>query len=252
MGLFNKLKNLFFEEPVEDDKVENYQDETTDYQEKKPINEVQSKKDDEIDNIISERELFKSETTFKFPVMFEDEDFLAAKEAAPVTNILDFESKNINKAENERKEKPIFRVSPIISPVYGILDKNYKKEDIITKEKQSEVPRKKENPIDFDVVRKKAYGSLSEDLKDMINQDDNDTMFFNLKSNDNQKPVEEDNLLYDMSQKGEDLIMEDIMLENVEANCIDLGLETPDDKKKVTTADEDNLFELIDSMYEEE
>lgn len=29
--------------------------------------------------------------------------------------------------------KKVFKPSPIISPVYGVLDKNYHKEDIVTK-----------------------------------------------------------------------------------------------------------------------
>lgn len=82
--------------------------------------------------------------------------------------------------------KKTFTPSPIISPVYGILDKNYTKDDIVDKKggmKREKVVKpivKKEEPvvtieqaeekmnntveIDIDSVRKKAYGEL-EDLE---------------------------------------------------------------------------------------
>ena len=39
----------------------------------------------------------------------------------------------------ERKvveDRKVFRPSPIISPVYGVLDKNYRKEEIVDKNKE--------------------------------------------------------------------------------------------------------------------
>lgn len=71
-----------------------------------------------------------------------------------------------------------FRPSPVISPVYGILDKNYSKDDIV--DKKNVIKREKPNPViytpeirrdnfrteeennekDFDIIRKKAYGGI--------------------------------------------------------------------------------------------
>ena len=42
-------------------------------------------------------------------------------------------NKNINKTQ-----KKAFKPSPVISPVYGILDKNYKKEDVITRDEMDQ------------------------------------------------------------------------------------------------------------------
>lgn len=59
------------------------------------------------------------------------------------------------------KEKPTFKPTPIISPIYGILDKNYSKDDIVEKKE----PKEKTEPVrsdKFDEVRNKAYGSRLE------------------------------------------------------------------------------------------
>jgi len=94
---------------------------------------------------------------------------------------------------NSAPVKKSFTPSPIISPVYGILDKNYTKEDIVDKkdgmkrerikpiktevvleseiEKQEELKRieeensKKDKKVNIDLVRKKAYGALEEMTK---------------------------------------------------------------------------------------
>lgn len=82
------------------------------------------------------------------------------------------------KIKNEDKEKKPFTPSPVISPVYGILNKNYKKDEIVDKKdgikreklvkdvhhaKTIEVARKDEYgvyKVDIDSVRKKAFGGL--------------------------------------------------------------------------------------------
>ena len=58
----------------------------------------------------------------------------------------------------EKKEERVFKPTPIISPVYGILDKNYHKEDIVSKKENTYSPVGEVNSID--AVRQKAYGTL--------------------------------------------------------------------------------------------
>lgn len=86
--------------------------------------------------------------------------------------------------------KKTFTPSPIISPVYGILDKNYTKDDIVDKKggmKREKVVKpvvKKEEvvtieqaeavanlEVDIDSVRKKAYGGLTE-LEKSVTKDE--------------------------------------------------------------------------------
>lgn len=84
----------------------------------------------------------------------------------------------INSGTLATGKKP-FTPSPVISPVYGILGENYKKDDIVDKkdgmkrepvvkpalkqEVKEEIQPKKEEPVkvNIDSVRQKAYGSLS-------------------------------------------------------------------------------------------
>ena len=97
------------------------------------------------------------------------------------TTIVD---KKINDPErykiNTSTGRKPFKPSPVISPVYGILDKNYRKDEIVDKkdgmkrEKVVKPPSRKEEKIDeidiyeeknivnvdIDSVRKKAYGGL--------------------------------------------------------------------------------------------
>ena len=61
------------------------------------------------------------------------------------------------KSYYEEKETKGFKPSPIISPIYGILDKNYKKEEVVTK-KEMRITSGRTN-FDLDSVRNKAFGT---------------------------------------------------------------------------------------------
>jgi len=66
------------------------------------------------------------------------------------------------------KEKPTFKPTPIISPIYGILDKNYSKDDIVERKESKEKNNVTRNDK-FDEVRNKAYGNkLENDLENTI------------------------------------------------------------------------------------
>ena len=61
-----------------------------------------------------------------------------------------------------KEDRKAFTPSPIISPVYGVLNENYKKEDIVSKsEKKSSSSR----VLDLDSVRRKAYGTLEDEIE---------------------------------------------------------------------------------------
>lgn len=200
MGLVNKLKNILFEEeeievPVIEKKekvvsepvirqmprqeeVKSTPDYSSFYNEETipkpmPVKEVpvEAPKREEIKtNVdeVSEREIFKSERTFNFPA-FDEEEF-ESNVPRRSTNVMEherkkFRDKNSRKSETVKVEetkdvKTKFRPSPIISPVYGILDKNYTPEDITTRDITPKV-------LDVDSVRKKAFGTLEDEIMDM-------------------------------------------------------------------------------------
>ncbi len=61
--------------------------------------------DIKVDEIISERDLFKSDSTFKFPVMFDEDELSNDKEEAQHVNVLDFETTKIkNKTDKDIKK----------------------------------------------------------------------------------------------------------------------------------------------------
>lgn len=275
MGLLNKIKNALFEEEVVEEKKPAIAKQIDSLPEKKPII------NDYNDNVVEEKEeepSFEHEKE-KEPIIFDVEDFIEEKEETYEVpkkegKILygGYEVKEYEKMTDKDK----FHPSPILSPVYGIMDKDYKKEE--TKEHEGKsldhlFIEEKKRPLDFDTVRQKAYG-YSEPVKEV--------------------PVEEDrSLLYDM-QEEEKPGIEKISLGDAEEYFEDLGLEynvdytdlakekmtrskknkeltetideeiketdkieteikkeVPVKEKKEDTSEEKNLYDLIDMMYEE-
>lgn len=173
----------------------------------------------------------------------------------------------------ENKEKQGFTLSPIISPVWGVLDKNYKKEEIVSK-KEIRLTQTSSKKADLDLVREKAYGDLAQDISASIE----DNVFEKPKV---EKPeptkAEKEDLLYDLNED-ESPTVKQVTVGDAEEYFHDLGLEYNVDykveteppkeevkveapkaevkkeiEKKVSQEDDDdkNLFDLIDSMYED-
>lgn len=191
-----------------------------------------------------------------------------------------------NSTDSYAKQKTSgFKPTPIISPIYGILDQNYTKDEIIEKKEarpSSYVSRKN---VDLDSVREKAFGSLSSDLGLTEKTEDE---IDNIENNEDSESEIEDNLLYDMTDVTTTPTVDKVTLQDAEEYFQDLGLEynidykdakleratgrrvsktpkTPEieeDEVKIEEKSdenneeysfsvEDNLFDLIDSMYEE-
>lgn len=131
---------------------------------------------------------------------------------------IDESSRNLvqdyGRAYEKKEEKSGFRPSPIISPIYGVLDKNYKKEDVVQK-REVRLTSYSKDSANVDDIRNKAYGSLNEN---------------NHKENEEEKKsiieVEEDDsdLLVDLSTPEKPAIKEVTMGDAMEY-FQDLGLE---------------------------
>lgn len=270
MGLFNKLKNVLFEEEeIEIPANEPPKKEIKKEEKKRSVNVY----DEGIksDNLVTpDNSLFKAEKTFDFP-LFDDDEFNEMKttkepiEEEPKRNmsinLFDYEKPKI------KKEKPItkpteirgrayenksanfntrkFKPSPVISPVYGVLDKNYKKEDIIVKQEEKK-------QIDVDDVRKKAFGTLEDDIEKSL-----------LATSKEEKINEEktiDELLeetafdtIDVKDYDEKEIKDEekVKKEPIELEVLDKKEEkTNEEKLEQEDTLENDLFDLIDSMYE--
>ena len=168
-----------------------------------------------------------------------------------------------NDPYKEKKEEHVFKPTPIISPVYGILDKNYHKEDIVSK---NDMEYKTVNtPSSIDVVRKKAYGTLEDELENTLFG--SNSILFNKKDEDNNS---NDDFFSELeSESSPDLLNNyenDNVLDNekkikdLEEITMDIGKELnslmnkKDSLKKSETKtleeDDDDLFNLIDNIYE--
>lgn len=281
MGVFTKLKNIFYdeeyiEEADEDIKIEKpvkrefkreikkeevddtprvseikitgYVDEPV--TPKKPEREV-AKEEPSYKN---ERELFKPEkSSFNF-TQFDDE------ELPPRRNVMDYELRTSSYKKEVQKpvevEQPkVFKPSPVISPIYGILDKDYRKEEIVAKSKEKErVVTSNDSATTYDSVRKKAYGTLEDDLEDTLN-----TMN-KLSANTIKESINDINDAVDAINTKANKI--ENYISKVEEQTPDVSIGELEDKVKETidvsndtvsdSTLEHDLFNLIDSMYDKE
>lgn len=147
---------------------------------------------------------------------------------------------------------PKFKPTPIISPVYGILDKNYHKEDIVSK---SDREYKSVDGLSVDSIREKAYGTLEDELENTLFG--SNSILFKDENKTKSKKVESDffdDLEEEATPSGDNNLRD---LENI---TMDIGKELDSllnkDKepgKKDNTSsfdDDDDLFNLIDTMYD--
>lgn len=134
---------------------------------------------------VQDRSAYQKQDTFKFPV-FNDKDIektmsrsRSVMEPSRPTQRMVMPEQPVRREEprmtatspvmapTPAPEKKSFRPSPVISPIYGVLDKNYKKEEIVERKEEIEksIPR---NELSYDTVRRKAYGTLEDDLEDTL------------------------------------------------------------------------------------
>lgn len=318
MGLLEKLKNTFFEEEyveIEEEEPKKVKKESKkeikkeEPQVARKITEVEKveEKPEKIEvsevvkgtvavepEIQADTELLKSDNPIPY---FEDDDFVDVEEEVHVPqkkeetkklyggdpsiiyHNVEFDAVSTSKPYSTSSEgKAKFQPTPIISPIYGILDKNYRKEEVVDKKDRpsSYVSRKN---VDLDFVRNKAFGTVAEEeQKEEIPVEETVPNFVP----DNEEY--ENSLLYDMTDTGTPSV-DKVTLADAEEYFEDLGLEYNVDykdvryekatgrrsritkeevsdeedtlkksKKKTKETDEikleDNLFDLVDSMYE--
>lgn len=298
MGLFGKIKNIFYDEEIVDVPEEPKSVEKPKIEEVKVEKKVEPiKRETPVINTsptYSEREIFTRETTntFKFPMLDEEE----VKPARTRVNALESARMEKKKEETEKartdkykdlfkentttSSKPdrIFKPSPVISPVYGVLDKNYTREEII--ERQENITRTT-NPKDmnYDAVRRKAYGTLEDELENTLSKLSEPEIHEKVEkpvTKEEEKSIEdllneiegnrnmsigdiEEKIKDKMEEEEQESISDDEFLKEFMARTSKKEEETIKEEK-ATTKEEDvdadktlehDLFNLIDSMYED-
>ena len=297
MGLFGKIKNIFYDEEIVDVPEEPKSVEKPKIEEVKVEKKVEPiKRETPVINTTptySEREIFTRETTntFKFPMLDEEE----VKPVRTRVNALESARMEKKKEETEKartdkykdlfkentttSSKPdrIFKPSPVISPVYGVLDKNYTREEII--ERQENITRTT-NPKDmnYDAVRRKAYGTLEDELENTLSklsepeihekvekpvtkeeEKSIEDLLNEIEGNRNMSIGDIEEKIKDKMEEEQESISDDEFLKEFMARTSKKEEETIKEEK-ATTKEEDvdadktlehDLFNLIDSMYED-
>lgn len=275
MGFLDKVKNLFTEEyevdepapikkemvqveipsPIEDVKFELPKRREVEYEKKVEVT-------NEREEIEPKRVEVKREDTRK-AVFFDEKDFMDLEKTREVKKQPPVEQKKETYGSKKVEEKKKFKPTPIISPVYGILDKNYHKEDI-TNRTASRISYTSSKKVTIDEVRNKAFGTLEDELETTLV---NASVLFNEKL-DNTKDLEplSDDFFDDLTDYGvnkkdldeendievteDDDINKNMTLEELE-NLERTKTRTRKSKKtKEDDISNSELFDLIDSMYD--
>lgn len=285
MGLLDKIKNIFTEEVEEDEiKVEQIKKEVRSVPIESPTVEKKEpvkieKKIEELEDIFEEEEkvvipkVEKEEP--KTPVFFTERDFEDLIEPKRRTEKYEKKERIVEEKKKEeekprpyggnyntntiiQREKVTFKPTPIISPVYGVLDKNYHKEDIVDRK---ETNYESVDGLSVDSIRNKAYGTLEDEIEDVMISESNKKvahvedeidLFDELEKKEkevkstkskekNVKEIEEATI--DLTQE-----LDNLLLSKEKYNKTKGDDDVPTKKEKLSESD---LFNLIDSMYEE-
>lgn len=167
----------------------------------------------------------KRTTTDSGFVPFEESIKEPAPRKTPTTN-----SYSSSYNSTIREEKKPFTLSPIISPVYGILNENYTKDDIVSKQERV-FSRSSFDKPNLDDVRKKAYGVVEDEIDITLT---NEIAVVSDSTPDEEVGISIDDLLANDDE-------EKIEIEEQKK-------EKPKEKEEEPT---DDLFDLIDSLYDE-
>lgn len=258
MGLLDKVKNLFTEEVEVEEEVKPKQKPKKEKKKKEePIQkevikvEIPSPKEtkekrseinvyDEYTEVEEQRE-----DDYKFP-FFDDDDFDVVKtEEKPKKEEKLYQKEVYNPPKEEKK---VFTPSPIISPVYGFLDKDYQKEEIVKKKNDYHSRR-----ATVDELREKAYGSLESDIETTLFGAQRVT-FDDTKELDNVnkelKKIEKEVTPKMEKPRHQKNAEEDDLTDLLEAEMA--KPEKEEKPKKSRKISDKELFNLIDSMYEGE
>lgn len=291
MGLVDKIKNIFTEEVEEDEiKVEQIKKEVRSVPIESPTVEKRENRK-ETEKIEVEDENIEPEEKIKTPVFFTDRDFedlvspkkrsekherKEKKEEEPKKEVIEKPKPyggGYTSTTIIHKEKQNFRPTPIISPVYGVLDKNYHKEDIVDRKDREEYISV--DGLSVDSIRNKAYGTLEDDLEDAIftvptdnnkyeddeamdlfdelevdedDLEDTKELVKNVKEQEkNIKELEE--ITMDLTKELDNLLMKKGTFNKTKEEIVKSEKKTAN--KKEDKMSESDLFNLIDSMYEE-
>lgn len=230
LKIIDKIKNFFYDEEeieIADFKSKKKRSPKTINKEKEIHIPPKGENEPNGEEIISERELFKADTTFKFPIVFEEEDL--ADHQNKRVNVLEIENTKIKSGTLTIEEHKVFIPSPIISPIYGIIELQTNKNS-----KPNEIKKvySKDSNLDLDAVINNVY-----------RYPDNEPKNIHLSKEKKIKKKEDGDLdlFKDLNNLKEEGSEQPAIDDDVRIKSIDELLES---------TDEQDFYTLIDSMYE--
>lgn len=263
MGLLDKIKNLFLEDEEESEEVVLEEENKNVYEEPKDVLPKVMRDTIREESKKQEEEVVPPVKKFNFPVDFEENN-APSRVNTSVNNMVNTNvTRSVNMSANatinkvpstsglnvsrevpkknvelypkkeEPKFKQKFKPTPVISPVYGVLDKNYKKDEVKEKSEDKFEMRRPSKKVDFETVRKKAFGNLSDDIRDNL-------MCENCELYKEAKRISEisrDDLLYDMLVEEDK--KEEITIEKAYDNYEDYGVAYEPEKRVASPVEED-------------
>lgn len=290
MGLkskLSKMKNFLFDDEDEDtvavkknkDKKENKKENKKEVAETPKVSNDNSFDEDfyleDLSDGLESTTQVKSRTNkpdldFKFPE-FDDSDFMVSKpitkheEIIPSYEVekpkLNPKPQNLYQGTRRKDEIKKFKPSPIISPIYGLLDKDGNMVEKGSLDYKKVVEEKEE--VTFDDVRKKAYGNLDEEIENTIKRLNKKT----IEEAEREMEEEEKKLKREKKEQVkkakaikseiEDDDDDDMILPNINFKEIDVdnkkiiskSSKNKDDDDDDEDTKEQDLFNLIDTIY---
>lgn len=303
MGFFNKVKSFFYDEEEIEEDVEEI---IPVPKKKKTVSNVKieekiNKKSEEndVENEISPSRIRRN---FNFPIDVEGQETIVkrtqvkeepvveqkqiqrveqqVKRAEPVRRPYTYSSTSINSVQQKKTVENKFKPTPVISPVFGILDSNYKadtKANDLEETKEFNITRKPS----FDEIHKKAYGSPTKEIEEEFekakieDKEENKGIFFNLDDNKAEDDIEESVVINKADALEDDdfdleadikIVYNDVNYdeesdEDIEVPKIKRGKrkkivevevdddEYDDDDSILNEDTDEDLFNLIDNMY---
>lgn len=268
MKLFEKIKSILFdEEEVELPVIKKEEPREYTASKSKEVEPEPRKETRGIEEELNERELFESKQTFNFPAYLDEEKPKEKEEELRRTrnfNILDYErSKSkakpniLKRTDHEEEPHKQFKPTPVISPVYGIVDPEYKRPDSSDRLEKTGRMVKANGPVNIEEVRHRAYGTLEDQIASTLESPVED--FYDSKE---ETESIEKLLINDLDEEEQETYDDIITAPRTRSNQDRLDLldeieeeldnVKPEEKKQIPVDDtiESDLFKLIDSMYE--
>lgn len=177
---------------------------------------------------LSDREVVKTRSNnFSFPIDIE-EDYTTTytprnrnvleeiEESKPKATVAELYTK-----KEEPKPKK-FKPTPVISPVYGVLDKNYTKDEVKVQDESKYEIKRPSRKIDFETVRNKAYGTLTDEIRNNLCENCELYKEVKITKKNGEKVIDNDiNLLEDIIEQPK----KDVTIEEAAENYYDFGVD---------------------------